>query len=355
MRTLRPLFLNYSCKCGCDFDLCGHHALKCQYTPYTSIHHSVRNGCMRWMELYIRRQFNSPMKCVSEKQSQTQCKLSHYYLMTDNPTPSMPVSGRQADGILFMLHEPMLPWAIDFVQIQTNSGDPAILLRDLNRAYNDKLRVYQDTHPTIPASRIIPFVFTSNGTLHPKTEEFMDWFICNAASQQLQSPPSNERISFRHAFSSALQDKTAFAITSCFEASVKELHMALFPNSSISISAANISLDDPSPDLFDSAHDLSSAQVLFSPCSNDVHPLSRPVLPSISALRPTTSALLSPPFPAVPRPASNHSMHLRVRSSSSPPTFANAPTSHAQSVKAFLDSHRSGPRRKVGSAVGGGS
>jgi hypothetical protein len=92
MRVLRPLFSNYSCRCGCEFDLCGHHALRCQHTPYTSIHHSVRNGCMRWMEMYIKRQFNSPMKCVSEKQSQTQCKMSHYYLITDEPTPSMPTS-----------------------------------------------------------------------------------------------------------------------------------------------------------------------------------------------------------------------------------------------------------------------
>jgi hypothetical protein len=68
-------------------------------------------------------------------------------------------------------------------------------------------------------------------------EEFMDRFICNTASQQLQSPLSNERISFRHAFLSALQDKTAFAITMCFEASMKEFHLALFSNSSLSISA----------------------------------------------------------------------------------------------------------------------
>ena len=275
--------------------------------------------------------------------------------MTDEPTPSMPASGRQADGILFLLHEPMQPWVIDFVQIQTNSGDSSILLRDLNKAYNDKIRTYQDTHPTIPVSRIIPFVFTSNGILHPKTEEFMDWFICSAASQQLQSPPSNERISFRHAFLSALQDKTAFAITSCFEASVKELHMAMFPNSAISISAADVSRDDPLPDSFDNPHDLPPGQLSQQPPSTDIHPLSRTTLPPNSATLSTISALLPPPLAAVPRPASNHSMHLRVRSSSSTPMFADAPASHAQSVKAFFDSHRSGSRRRVGPAVGGGS
>jgi hypothetical protein len=129
-------------------------------------------------------------------------------------------------------------------------------------------------------SRIIPFVFTSNGTLHPKTEEFMDWFICNSASQQLHSPPSNERISFRHAFLSALQDKTAFAITSCFEASVKELYMATFPNSTISISAENISRDDPPHNFVDNTQDdQPPPQALQCNSLNDNHPLSRLALP----------------------------------------------------------------------------
>jgi hypothetical protein len=347
MRVLRPLFLNYSCRCGCDFDLCGHHALRCQHTSYTSIHHSVRHGCMHWMEMYIRRQFNSPMKCVSEKQSQSQCKMSHYYLMTDNPTPSMPTSGRQADGILFLLHEPMHPWAIDFVQIQTNSGDSSTLLRDLNKAYNDKIRTYQDTHPTIPTSRIIPFVFTSNGTLHPKTEEFMDWFICNAASQQLQSSPSNERISFRHAFLSALQDKTAFAITSSFEAFIKERHMMIFPNSSISVSSENVSQSNtPSNFCEDSQNPL-----ITQHSSSDTHPLARLITPP--TLLPLTPSSALPPLlpPAAPPPASNHSMCLRVRSSSLPPSLdAASSLSGVHSVKAFFDSLRRGPRRGMGSA-----
>ena len=181
----------------------------------------------------------------------------------------------------------------------------------------------------------------------------MDWFVCNAASQQLQSPPSNERISFRHAFLSALQDKTAFAITSCFEASVKELHMALFPNSSISISAADASLDDPPFDLVDDFHNSLSTQAAQHSLANDTHPLSRVALPLNSILHPITSALSPLPPPAELRPASNHSMHLRARSSSSPPSLVSAQSPRAQSVKAFLDSHRSGSRRKSVSAVGG--
>ncbi len=222
--------------------------------------------------------------------------------------------------------------------------------------YNDKIRTYQDTHPTIPASHIIPFVFTSNGTLHPKTEEFMDWFICKAASQELQSPPSNERISFRHAFLSALQDKTAFAITSCFEASVKQCHMALFPNSPISIFSEDVSLDNPpNNDRDDLCDSLPSQQNSL----NETHPLARVVSLPTLPLHATNSSLLSTPHPlppVAPPPTSIHSMRLRTRSSSLPPSFDAPPSSlTAQSVKAFFESQRRWPRRKVGgpAAVGG--
>ena len=57
----------------------------------------------------------------------------------------------------------------------------------------------------------------------------MDWFICKAASTELQEAPSHEKIAFRHAFLSSLQDKTAFVITSRFETALKEAHAALFP------------------------------------------------------------------------------------------------------------------------------
>jgi hypothetical protein len=83
--------------------------------------------------------------------------------------------------------------------------------------------------PDNSSDRIVPFVFTSDGVLHPKTEEFMDWFICKAASTELMEPLSHEKISFRHAFLSSLQDKTAFLITARFETALKEAHASMFP------------------------------------------------------------------------------------------------------------------------------
>jgi hypothetical protein len=79
----------------------------------------------------------------------------------------------------------MRPWAIDFVQTQTVSDKLDARLRQLDKKYDDKIKIYSDSHPTIPLSRIVPFVFTSDGILHPKTQEFMDWFICKAASVEL--------------------------------------------------------------------------------------------------------------------------------------------------------------------------
>jgi hypothetical protein len=235
MRILRPLFFNATCKCGETYDFCGHHALRCQHTPYTTIHHSVRDGVIRWMEMYIKRQHNSPMKTVSEKQSSTQCQVGLYYTVSPHPRDNMPTGGRRADGIVWCLNDPMRPWIIDFVQLQTNSADSSTRLRDFDKKYNDKVRTYSDSHPTMPLSRIIPFVFTSDGVLHPKTEEFMDWFICKAASEELREPPSKDKISFRHTFLSALQDKTAFTITSCFETHLKESHAALFPTANLDL------------------------------------------------------------------------------------------------------------------------
>lgn len=230
MRVLRPLFFNVSCKCGATLDFCGHHAIRCpQSKPFTKIHHSVRDGVFRWMENYIKRQHNSPMKSISEKQSSTQCKVSHYYPITSHPTGDIPTSGRHADGILWFLNDPMRPWVVDFVQTQTTSSDATIRLRDLERKHNDKLRTYADSHPTIPLSRIVPFAFTSDGIIHPKADEFMNRFICKAASEELMEPPSKEQISFRHTFMAALQDKTASCIASSFESHLRDTHAALFP------------------------------------------------------------------------------------------------------------------------------
>jgi hypothetical protein len=229
MRVLRPLFHGVMCKCGKILDPCGHHALRCIHTPYTNIHHGVRDGCLKWMQMYIRRQHNSPFKVISETDSQSQCELANYYAATSSLLPNTPASGRRSDGILWALNDPLRPWAIDFVQTQTTTDKLDARLRDLDKKYADKIKIYSDSHPTIPPSRIVPFVFTSDGVLHPKTEEFMDWFICKAASIELMEPPSNEKISFRHAFLSSLQDKTAFLITSCFETSLKEAHASMFP------------------------------------------------------------------------------------------------------------------------------
>lgn len=229
MRVLRPLFYGAMCRCGKLLDPCGHHTLRCTYTPYTNIHHGVRDGCLKWMQTYIRRQHNSPLKVVSESDSQCQCELSNYYPATNSLIPNVPMSGRRSDGVLWALHDPLQPWAIDFVQTQTTTDKIDVRLRELDKKYDDKVKIYSDSHPTIPRSRIVPFVFTSDGVLHPKTEEFMDWFICKAASTELQEAPSHEKISFRHAFLSSLQDKTASLITSRFETTLKEAHAAMFP------------------------------------------------------------------------------------------------------------------------------
>ncbi len=144
--------------------------------------------------------------------------------------------------------------------------------------------------------------------------------------------------------------------TSCFEASVKQCHMALFPNSPISISAEDVSQDNPPTTARDDLYDpLQSQQNSL----NDNHPLARIASPPTHPSHATTSSLLStshPPPPVAPSPTSNHSMRLRTRSSSLPPSFDAAPSSlNVQSVRSFFESQRRLPRRKAAglAAVGG--
>ncbi len=325
MRVLRPLFFRALCKCGQFIDPCGHHALRCLHTSYTLIHHGVRDGCLNWMRTYIKRQHNSPFKVVSERDSQSQCLLSNYYIATDSVAPNAPVSGRRSDGILWALNDPMRPWAIDFTQMQTTTDKLDVRLRELNKKYDEKVKIYSDSHPTIPLSRIVPFVFTSDGNIHPKTEEFMDWFICKAASTELFEPPSHEKISFRHAFLSSLQDKTASMITQCFETTLKEAHASLFPLAQPEIYA-------PPPALYSELPHSSIS--LF-----DSQPSASPPPPSLSQphpLAPTNpSSLLSTIIQNPPPPSQNglsqppHARRSLNFSRSSPPSTVpnNLPTS----------------------------
>ena len=316
MRVLRPLFYGAMCRCGKLIDPCGHHVLRCTHTPYTNIHHGVRDGCLKWMQLYIRRQHNSPLKTVSEKESQSQCELANYYATTSSLIQNAPVFGRRADGVLWALSDPMRPWVIDFVQTQTTSDKLDIRLRELNKKYDEKVKIYSDSHPTIPLSRIVPFVFTSDGVLHPRTEEFMDWFICKAASTELAEPPSSEKISFRHAFLSSLQDKTAFLITTRFETTLKEAHASLFPLSQTGLAGPVQYSDMPvaSNSIFDSQPTPSPPRPTPEPTSHP-HPLA-PRDPSTltSTLIPISNSTSQPPPSSQP-----------LRRSKRRPTVATVP------------------------------
>jgi hypothetical protein len=297
MRVLRPLFCNALCKCGKVIDPCGHHSLRCTHTPYSTIHHGVRDGCMRWMQSYIKRQHNSSFKALSEKESQSQCEVSNYYMATTSLVANAPLAGRRSDGVLWALNDPMRPWIIDFVQTQTTTDKLDVRLRELDRKHNDKIKIYSDSHPTIPLSRIIPFVFTSDGILHPKTEEFMDWFVCKAASTELMEAPSHEKISFRHAFLSSLQDKTAFLITSQFEATLREAHSNLFPLAHLEAPNFHQYSEPPHAhsSLFDSQAPSSPSSSQHEPAT-DTHPLAPQNTSLLNSTRVFTSS--PPPQPA---------------------------------------------------------
>jgi hypothetical protein len=311
MRVLRPLFHNNLCKCGKFIDPCGHHSLRCAHTPYSTIHHGVRDGCMRWMQAYIKRQHNSSFKAVSERDSQSQCEVSNYYMATTSLVANAPVAGRRSDGVLWALNDPMRPWIIDFVQTQTTTDKLDARLRELDRKYDDKIKIYSDSHPTIPLSRIVPFVFTSDGILHPKTEEFMDWFLCKAASTELMEAPSHEKISFRHAFLSSLQDKTAFLITAQFEATLREAHSNLFPLTHLETFNSHQYSEPPQ------AHSLLFDSQASSSSSSSQHELtseSHPLAPRNASLLNSTRVITSLPSPQPTTTSTNAS-----RRQSTPP------------------------------------
>ncbi len=127
----------------------------------------------------------------------------------------------------------------------------------------------------------------------------MDWFICKAASTELVEPPSSEKISFRHAFLSSLQDKTAFLITTRFETVLKEAHASLFPLSHAGLSAPSL-YSDPSMPLslnFDSSVTPSPPRPPRD-LTTQAHPLA-PVNPSLlaSTLAPVSNSSSQAPHP----------------------------------------------------------
>ena len=152
----------------------------------------------------------------------------------------------------------------------------------------------------------------------------MDWFICKAASTELLEPPSHEKISFRHAFLSSLQDKTASMITQCFETTLKEAHASLFPLAQPEIYAPPPALYSELPHSSISLFDSQPSASPPSPSLSQPHPLA-PTNPSSLLSTIIQNPLSSPQNGLSQPPYARRSLNF---SRSSPPSTVpnNLPT-----------------------------
>ncbi len=157
----------------------------------------------------------------------------------------------------------------------------------------------------------------------------MDWFVCKAAASELTEPPSHEKISFRHAFLSSLQDKTAFILTSCFESSLKEVHSALFPSAQIDFIAPPrlySNLVDPPPFLTDSQQPVSPPPEPESPTSS-AHPLASRRNPHSTLLLDQPDTTPSPPLRTLRRSSrQRHPPRREEHTSDTPPSILSPTT-----------------------------
>jgi len=228
LRTLRPIFEGYRCSCSAMSDSCGLHLLRCgaaNPSPFTAIHHAVRDSTVRCMQDYIRRNSGSRYRVVSEKDDFHRCEVKRYHDVTNGS-----LSGLRCDAILYESDRPHHPWFIDYVQAQVNDPTAARMSKEVDQAHQKKVSELVRAHASVPPSKVIPFAFCASGYIHPATLLFIDRFLCTAASEPLSSAPSGEKLKFWHAVSGAIVEKTAHLLSAHFQRFVNTYHSTLFPH-----------------------------------------------------------------------------------------------------------------------------
>ncbi len=149
---------------------------------------------------------------------------NHHHPVTDGSD-----GGLRVDAIVHDPSRPDLPRFIDFVQAQVNNPSPDRILNELNAAHAKKVAALLTCHSSLPRSNIVPFVFCANGLIHPSALVFLDWFLRTAPSVALVTAPSNEKLKFLHAISSAIAEKTASFLSVHFHRYISAHHTSLFP------------------------------------------------------------------------------------------------------------------------------
>lgn len=226
MRTLRPSFHLYRCKCGEQVDVCGLHSLKCSRaspSPFVSVHNRVRDATVRALHDYMRRNAPSHLQIFSETQKFHLCEIKRFY-----PALSE-AANRRADAIVFEDSDPFHPWFLDFVQAQIDDPREDKVMSHINRAHRTKITEAARDHPTLPRSAIIPMVFASNGVFHPSSLVFLDWFLVRASHAPVSEPPSSEKLKVLQAISSAIVDQTASILTTHFAQYTHDSYARAFP------------------------------------------------------------------------------------------------------------------------------
>ena len=226
LRTLRPIFHLYSCKCGEISDVCGLHLLRCKTaspSPFIKVHNSVRDATVHAFQDYLRRNSPSHLHAFSETQKFHLCEVNRYY-----PT-AISRGNHRVDAVVFEDSDPFHPWFLDFVQAQIDDPDERQIMRHINDAHHTKIANLVRDHIGIPRQFIIPIAFASNGVFHPSVLLFVDWFLCRAARQPLAEPPSNEKLKMFHAMTKAIVDSTASILSEHFSKFIALLHHQSFP------------------------------------------------------------------------------------------------------------------------------
>ena len=228
LRTLRPIFEGYRCSCSVMSDSCGLHMLRCGManpSPFTAIHHAVRDSTVRCMQDYIRRNAGSNFRVISERDDFHKCEVRRYHAVSNGS-----LTGLRCDAIMYEFDRPDQPWFIDYVQAQVNNPAAARVGKEVDNAHQKKITELTNAHPSVPASKVIPFAFSASGYIHPATLLFIDRFICMAASTPLSAAPSGEKLKFWHAVVGATVEKTAYLMSAHFQRFVNNYHTALFPH-----------------------------------------------------------------------------------------------------------------------------
>jgi hypothetical protein len=226
MRTLRPIFHLYRCKCGEMVDVCGFHTLKCVQgspTAFVSVHNGVRDATVKALQDYTRRNAPSPLHIYSEAQKFHLCEIKNYYDAVEG------AANHRADAVVFEDADSFHPWFLDFVQAQIDNPNDNKVMDHLNRAHQAKISALVRDYGLIPRESVVPMAFASNGVFHPASLAFIDWFLCRASRVPISEPPSIEKLMVLQRMSSAIVDRTATIISSHFYNFITSLHEQSFP------------------------------------------------------------------------------------------------------------------------------